>query len=175
MLAFLLTANNLAYLSLSNIRPALIEDTKIFVMAVSTVRHSFSIQVLISSINNISKSIFANDLSNHFVNKVNRALPKQQIRSGYYSPVNVIVKFHPQLQHYSGRAFWGLLTGGGGGKQKFPSLPKICYTSYNDETWHTYNLPKKPKKYMNHVTHPMSSADINIFSAEISKFCYIKK
>ena len=28
---------------------------------------------------------------------------------------------------------------------------------------------------MNHVTHPLSSADISIFSPEISKFCYIKK
>ena len=28
---------------------------------------------------------------------------------------------------------------------------------------------------MNHVTHPLSSADISIFSSEISKFCYIKK
>ena len=28
---------------------------------------------------------------------------------------------------------------------------------------------------MNHVTHPLSSADINIFLPEISKFCYIKK
>ena len=28
---------------------------------------------------------------------------------------------------------------------------------------------------MNHVTHPPSSADISIFSPEISKFCYIKK
>ena len=27
---------------------------------------------------------------------------------------------------------------------------------------------------MNHVTHPLSSVDINIFSPEISKFCYIK-
>ena len=26
---------------------------------------------------------------------------------------------------------------------------------------------------MNHVTHPLSSADISIFSTEISKFCYI--
>ena len=95
-------------------------------MAVSIVKHSFSIQVLISSINNISKSIFANDLSNHFVNKVNRVLLKQQIRSGYLIPVNVIVKFHPQLQHYSGRAFWGLLTGGGGGSKKsHPSLKSV--------------------------------------------------
>ena len=28
---------------------------------------------------------------------------------------------------------------------------------------------------MNHVTHLLSSADISIFSTEISKFCYIKK
>ena len=28
---------------------------------------------------------------------------------------------------------------------------------------------------MNHVTHPLSSADISIFLLEISKFCYIKK
>ena len=28
---------------------------------------------------------------------------------------------------------------------------------------------------MNHVTHPLTSADISIFSPEISKFCYIKK
>ena len=28
---------------------------------------------------------------------------------------------------------------------------------------------------MNHVIHPLSSADISVFSSEISKFCYIKK
>ena len=28
---------------------------------------------------------------------------------------------------------------------------------------------------MNHVTHSLSSADISIFSPEISKFCYINK
>ena len=28
---------------------------------------------------------------------------------------------------------------------------------------------------MNPVTHPLSSADISIFSPEISKICYIKK
>ena len=28
---------------------------------------------------------------------------------------------------------------------------------------------------MNHVTRPLSSADISISSSEISKFCYIKK
>ena len=28
---------------------------------------------------------------------------------------------------------------------------------------------------MNHVAHTLSSADISIFSLEISKFCYIKE
>ena len=31
------------------------------------------------------------------------------------------------------------------------------------------------KKYMNHVTHILTPADISIFSQEISKFCCIKK
>ena len=48
--------------------------------------------------------------------------------------------------------------------------------SYNDDTWQSYALPKEdPKKYMNHVTHPLTSAVISIFSQEISKFCYMKK
>ena len=34
---------------------------------------------------------------------------------------------------------------------------------------------KEIQKYMNHVTHPLSSADISNFSAEICKSCYIKK
>ena len=34
---------------------------------------------------------------------------------------------------------------------------------------------KKIKRCMNHVTYPLSSADISIFSPKISKFCYIKK
>ena len=34
---------------------------------------------------------------------------------------------------------------------------------------------KKIQKYMNHVTHSLSSAGINIFSPEIRKFRYIQK
>ena len=58
--------------------------------------------------------------------------------------------------------------------KKNPSLKSkvICY---NYETGHNYTLPKEdPKKYINHVTHPLSSADISISSTEVSKFCYIK-
>ena len=60
---------------------------------------------------------------------------------------------------------------------KAPSLPKICHTyitmmklgrviSY---------LISKIKKCMNHVTHPLISTDIIIFSLKIRKSCYIKK
>ena len=38
-----------------------------------------------------------------------------------------------------------------------------------------YLSQRGSKKYINHVTHHLSSADISIFSLEISKFCYIKK
>ena len=38
-----------------------------------------------------------------------------------------------------------------------------------------YLTQRKSKKYMNHVTHILSSADISTFSPEFSKFCYIKK
>ena len=33
--------------------------------------------------------------------------------------------------------------GGGGGKLGPPFLPKICNTSYNDETLQSYTLPKE--------------------------------
>ena len=34
---------------------------------------------------------------------------------------------------------------------------------------------RRSKKYMNHVTYLLSSADISIFSLEISKFCCMKE
>ena len=43
---------------------------------------------------------------------------------------------------------FGAADGWGGG----PPLSKICHTSYNDETWHSYTLPKEDPKNMNHVT-----------------------
>ena len=55
-------------------------------------------------------------------------------------------------------------------------LPKICHTYPTVMKFDTV-IPylKKSKKYMNHLTHPLSSADISNFSPGISKFCYIKK
>ena len=60
------------------------------------------------------------------------------------------------------------------GCERFP--PKsLSHKSYNNETWHSYTLPKENLKiYKNHVTHSLSSADISIFSPVISNFSYIK-
>ena len=58
----------------------------------------------------------------------------------------------------------------GWGAKRPPPFPKILsHISYNDETWHSYTLPKKDPKNMSHVTHPLSSA-----APKISKFCYIR-
>ena len=62
----------------------------------------------------------------------------------------------------------------GGGKKA--SFPKSCHTyptMMNLSTGTRYL--KKTKKYINHVAHPLSSADIKIFSSEISNSYYIKK
>ena len=57
---------------------------------------------------------------------------------------------------------WGFSRMGVGQKDS-PSL-NLSRISYNDETWHSYALPKEhTKKHINHVTHLLSSADISIF------------
>ena len=64
--------------------------------------------------------------------------------------------------------------GGRGGKKTL--LPKICHTDPTIMKLGTViPYPKKTQKYMNHVTHPLSFADISIFSPGIGKFCYINK
>ena len=63
----------------------------------------------------------------------------------------------------------------GWGWAKKAPLTKIGHISYNDETWQLYLISRRSKTYKNHVTHPLTSADINIFPPEISKFRYIKK
>ena len=40
--------------------------------------------------------------------------------------------------------FFGAAHGWGGAKR--PPVPKICHTSYNDETWHSHALPKEDQK-----------------------------
>ena len=64
----------------------------------------------------------------------------------------------------------------GGGEAKRSPLPKIC-DSYPTmmKLGTVIPYPKRFKKHVNHVIHPLRSADISISSPEISKFCYIKK
>ena len=66
--------------------------------------------------------------------------------------------------------------GEGGGVAKKEPLFKLCHTYPNMMKLDTV-IPylKKIQKYINQVTHSLSSADINIFSLEISKFSYVKK
>ena len=65
---------------------------------------------------------------------------------------------------------------GGGGVCKKAPLRKICHTYRPIMKFGTVILYlNKSKKHMDHVTHPLSSAHISIFSPKIGKFCYIKK
>ena len=69
-------------------------------------------------------------------------------------------------------SFWGCSRMGA----KTPPLPKICHTYPTMMKLSTVMLYQgRLKKYMIHVTHPLSCADISLFSSEISKFLYIWK
>ena len=51
------------------------------------------------------------------------------------------------------------------GGPKRPDLPKICHTYPAMMKLGSYTLPKEdPKKYMNHVTQRLSSADVAFFT-----------
>ena len=63
-----------------------------------------------------------------------------------------------------------------GGDQK--GSPFLIYVLHILQWWHLaelYLIQRRSKKYINHLTGLLSSADISIFSPEISKFCYTKK
>ena len=62
-----------------------------------------------------------------------------------------------------------------GGAKRPPSLISVTHILQLWNLAQLYLTYRRSKKYINHVTQPMSSADISIFSPEISKFCYIKK
>ena len=55
--------------------------------------------------------------------------------------------------------------------------PSLITVKHILQWWNLTVTPdlKKIQNYINHVTHPLSSADISIFSRETSKFCCIKK
>ena len=56
-----------------------------------------------------------------------------------------------------------------------PSLKSATHILQQWNLAQLYLTQRRSKKYMNQVTHPLNSADISIFSLEISKFCHIKK
>ena len=64
---------------------------------------------------------------------------------------------------------------GRGGAKRPPSLKSVTYILQRWNLAQLYLSQRRSRKYMNHVTHPLSSADISIFLPEISRFCYIKK
>ena len=71
---------------------------------------------------------------------------------------------------------FGLLTNGGGAKSPHFRLSRICHTQPTLMKLGTV-IPylKKIQKHINHVIHPLSSADIRIFSPKINNFCCIRK
>ena len=104
-----------------------------------------------------------------------RTKKKHRVTGGHFSAGS---KKEYLREPYSGWAFLGLLTddGEGGACKKAPPLPKICHTYPTMMKLGTVipYLKKIPKICESRDT-PLSSADISIFSPEISKFCYIKK
>ena len=70
--------------------------------------------------------------------------------------------------------FFGAAHGCGGQKAP-PSLKSVTHILQSWNLAQLYLTQRRSKKYINHVTHPLISPDISIFSPEISKFCYIKK
>ena len=70
---------------------------------------------------------------------------------------------------------WSRMWGCGGGAKRPPSLKSATHILQWWNLAQFYLTQRRSKKYMNHVTHLLSSADISIFSPEISKICYIKK
>ena len=109
-------------------------------------------------------------IRNKWVKAAARGCSKDSIMKDYFGR-NMSIYIEP----YSGWAFSGLLTDGGGVQKGPPSLKSVTYILLRWNLAQLYLTQWRSKKYMNHVTHPWSSADISIFSPEISKFCYIKK
>ena len=61
------------------------------------------------------------------------------------------------------------------GSKKAPSLKSVTHILQWWNLTQLYLTKKRSKKYVNHVTHLMSSTGITIFSLEMSNLSYIKK
>ena len=91
--------------------------------------------------------------------------------SQIYLQMIVGTNFH--LSCFQNGSFWGCWRMWEGVK-KAP-FPKICHIYPTMMKLGTVvHYVKKIQKYINHMTYPITSADISIFSREISNFCYVK-
>ena len=81
------------------------------------------------------------------------------------------IRMHPLLTLFR-MGFFGAAHRLGGQKGP-PSLKSVTHSLQWWNLAQLYLIQRRSKKYMNHLTYTLSSADI--FSPEISKFCYIKK
>ena len=64
----------------------------------------------------------------------------------------------------------GVVLGWGGGKKALPTYD-LSHMSHNDETLHSYTSPMEDqKKFINHMTHSLSSVDISIFYQKLAIF-----
>ena len=87
---------------------------------------------------------------------------QMKIISPFYILLQVLTPFRMGLFGAAHR--WGV---GGGGEGKKPSVTHFLHW------WNLaqlYLTSRRSKLYINHVTHPLSSANISIFSAKISNF-----
>ena len=60
--------------------------------------------------------------------------------------------------------------GGGGERKKAPSLKSVTHILQCSNLAQLYFTQRRFKKYLNHVTHPLSSADIRIFHRKSANF-----
>ena len=61
--------------------------------------------------------------------------------------------FSPPLNQFRMVLFGAAHGGCGGGRQKGPSSYNLSRKSYNDETWHSYSLPKEYPKNISITRH----------------------
>lgn len=90
-------------------------------------------------------------------------------KSLLYFPNTVAFYSHIFLLTLIRMGLFGLLMKGGA------PPPKICRTYPKKVKLGTVVACLKSKKYINHVKHPVPSAEINVFSPKISNFSYINK
>ena len=77
----------------------------------------------------------------------------------------IVVLIRRLILQFLGWVFLGLLTYR---VTKKASLPRICHTYRT--MMHSYTLPRRFESYLNHVTHPLISADITIFHRKSASF-----